>query len=159
MEPVLQRLRALLFWCLGLRVLIVCVSTGNWAVGMASPGDEDGAGLGTPSSAASASAELAEDSVEEQTLVGAFMEGIIMEQTRPGEPLLPWLSDSAAEANVKTIKANTGLLEAVVQVIPDRVPRVSELAAGFLKLDDRYSRNLSGAKTKKTTEGMGDLEL
>ena len=126
---------------------------------MSSPADEDGAGLATPSSHDSGSAEFAEDGVDEQCLVGALMEGIIMEETRPGEVLLPWLSDNAAEADVKTIRANARLLEAVLRVIPNRVPRASELARGFIKFDDRYSRNLSGSKNNKRPEGMGNIEL
>ena len=46
-------------------------------------------------------------------------------------------------------KKNVGVLKCVLELVPHRVPRASELAAGIVGLDNDFSRNLSGAKHKK----------
>jgi hypothetical protein len=46
-------------------------------------------------------------------------------------------------------KRNSGVLKTMLGLVPDRVPRTSELSPGIAALDDEYQRKLSGAKRKK----------
>ena len=78
----------------------------------------------------------------------------MLEQCLAKHLLLAW------DGNIseKNLEANEGIIGAILELCPHRVPTVSELTGGFLALDQAYSLALSACKSKRAQRQWCQLE-